>query len=100
MPRQPGRALAREHKLKRAPLVEIVLLRRTQPRPAGAATGGPLTPVDWSCRWIVGAANGGFWRNQWFASQGRHSKIWVKSFIKGPKDKPLKTATKVYAVTR
>lgn len=96
LPRQPGRALAREHKLAHAPLVEVVHLRRR------AQPTGPVVPVEgqapreWTCRWIVH----GFWRNQWYPSTGRHAQKWIDSFVKGPQGLPLRTSTTVYAVDR
>ena len=41
--------------------------------------------VDWSRRWIVR----GHWRDQWYASEGRHKPIFVPPHVKGPDDKPL-----------
>lgn len=96
LPRQPGRALAREHKLAHAPLVEVVHLRRR------AQPTGPVVPVEgqaqreWTCRWVVH----GFWRRQWYPSTGRHAQKWIDSFMKGPEGKPLRTSTTVYAVDR
>lgn len=31
----------------------------------------------------------GFWRNQWYPSEGRHKPKWIAPYIKGPADKPL-----------
>lgn len=96
VPRQPGRALQREHKLETFPTVEIVYLRRPAPR---GSPEGEHHAVDWSCRWVVGGTEG-FWRDQWHPSTQEHVPTWIAPYIKGPADKPLKTATRIYAVNR
>lgn len=81
------------------PSVEVVKLRRPVPRE-------PLTHDedgrDYSVRWIVS----GHWRKQWYPSLGEatdpaaHKPKWIEAYIKGPEDMPLKSATKLFAVTR
>ncbi len=60
------------------------------------STAGEGEPVDWQCRWIVR----GHWRDQWYPSLGKHQPIFISPFIKGPEDKPLKDAKKLFAVVR
>ena len=75
--------------------VSIVNLRSRPPRKQTDQEGeGRL--VDWQNRWIVH----GFWRNQYYPSKGRHERIYIHDFIKGPEDKPLIVRTKVYAWRR
>ena len=93
VPRQQARQLAREHKLKEAPLVQVVYLRATEPGPPSEATG---RSVDWNWRWTVRAHI----RRQWYPSLGKHQLKTVKGHVKGPADKPLKITTKIYAVNR
>lgn len=53
--------------------------------------------IEYQCRWIVK----GHTRNQWYPSEGRHRPKWIKSYDKGPEDKPLKTPTlRVHVVNR
>jgi hypothetical protein len=66
------------------PEINVIQLRRRQYEPTGAEPKA----VDWKCRWIVGAIDGGFWRNQKTADG--HKPIWIFPFEKGPSDKPLK----------
>jgi hypothetical protein len=99
VPRQPGRALAREHGLDKPPLVEIVHLRKGMTRDRARPDAEPRK-VDWQWRWLVGAADGGFWRDQYHPSTGEHVPTWIDAYWKGPEDRPIKTATKVYAVIR
>jgi len=93
--RQAGRRLQREHRLEQPPKVEVVTLRR--PALEAAQPRDPDAPHrEFSCRWIVH----GFWRNQYYPSTGRHAPKWIDSYIKGPVDKPLKEAARVFAVRR
>lgn len=94
VPRQPGRALARQHGFNAVPLVEVVVLRRRE-NWQRVHEGDPTTR-DWRCRWIVH----GHWRHQFYASKDEHHDIWIEDHVKGPEDKPLKTTTRVYAVNR
>ena len=61
--------------------VRVVTLRRREPAEAADAGGA----VDWSHRWWVN----GYWRQQWYPSQGRHSPRYVLGHVKGPADKPF-----------
>jgi hypothetical protein len=81
--------------LRAAPFVEVVELRaRDAERPGDRA--GEALPVDWSCRWIVRP----HWRQQWYPSEDRHKPVLVAAYVKGPPEKPLKTASKLFAVVR
>lgn len=95
LPRQPGRAIARSQKLEAPPTVEIIHLRRNEKSTTTESVGEGGTR-NWTCRWVVH----GFWRNQFYPSRGEHAQKWIDDFVKGPSDKPLKTATRVYAVDR
>jgi hypothetical protein len=99
--RHARKRYVREHKLKESPNpVRIILLRRKQVvRPDAPISEGEKQPREWSCRWVVD----GFWRQQWYPSEGKHKTKWINPFIKGPEDKPLRTRPhqiKVYAVSR
>ena len=69
--------------------------------------------IDWSCRWIVR----GFWRHQWghgtighpHAAQPVHGGLcaacgaqitWVRPYVKGPDDRPLKATRTLYRLSR
>jgi hypothetical protein len=71
--------------------------------------------IDWSCRWLVR----GFWRHQWgYGGIGRpheglpdggdpqHCRAcgaritWVKPYVKGPDDRPLKATETLYRLSR
>jgi hypothetical protein len=45
--------------------------------------------VDWSCRWVVGS----HWRQQYHPSDGSHSLKWIRPYLKGPADKPLRVSS-------
>lgn len=80
VPKALGKKLKRQ---RLEPTVNVVQLRRREYVPTGEKKN-----VDWQCRWMVGAIDGGFWRNQKTAEG--HKLIWVMPFVKGPADKPLK----------
>jgi hypothetical protein len=93
LPRQQARQLQRQFLLKQLPTVEVVYLRRTEPREP--LSNKPQVKEHDYC-WLVDP----FPRRQWFPSLGRHQLIMVEEHIRGPRDKPLKNARKVYAVSR
>jgi hypothetical protein len=79
-----------------APRIRVVeLRRRTQPAAEPGTSGRHL-----SVQFVVGAANGGFWRQQWYPSEGRHHTIWINAFAKGPKGAPFKAPTQTVRLLR
>lgn len=42
----------------------------------------------------------GFWRRQWYPSTRTHELLWIESFVKGDRAKPLKISKRAYKVTR
>jgi hypothetical protein len=69
--------------------------------------------IDWSCRWIVR----GFWRHQWGHGTIGHPHLgqpgpdglcmacgaritWVRPYVKGPDDRPLKATKTLYRLSR
>lgn len=100
--RHARKRIEREHKV--APTVQVIALRKSyrerlddvvaERPPEGAHTR------DWSCRWWVGGVFG-FPRLQACGPGLKERRlIWVDPFVKGPKDKPLRTRDRVYAVVR
>lgn len=95
-PRRP----AERHARKRAqaagraepPEVVVVELRRAATRPGG----GERRAVEWSCSWVVR----GHWRQQWYPSARVHRPRWIAPYVKGPADKPLRQARRVFVVRR
>lgn len=75
--------------------ISVVTLRR---RASGASPGE--SQVEWHHRWIVR----GHWRQQPYKDKdtgGIYTKpIWIAPYVKGPEDKPLKQAEKVYRLAR
>lgn len=74
-------------------VVRTVMLRR---REYVNREPGDHEPVDWQYRWTVRP----HWRNQWYASEGRHKPVLIGSYVKGPPDKPLKSSTPLFVVKR
>jgi hypothetical protein len=74
------------------PQIEIVQLRRS----ASSPTTGTGTGRGYAVQFVVR----GFWRNQYYPSRSVHAPKWIDSYLKGPKDAPLKHAMRIYAVTR
>lgn len=71
---------------------------RQRPRPERDEESGGRQ-VDWSCRWIVGGEDGGFWRQQPYGpGQSLRRPVWIAPFVKGPADKPLKVRDEVHVV--
>jgi hypothetical protein len=65
---------------------------RREDAPVEGASGRKL-----SVRFVVK----GFWRQQWYATRKEHELKYIESFLKGPADAPLKTASPtVYVVRR
>jgi len=75
--------------------VQIVTLRRKEQDRQKENPNGKV--VDWQWQWFVEH----FWRHQWYPNEARHKWIFIETFIKGPKDKPIKPIpTKVFIAKR
>lgn len=96
-PRAPiDRSARRRLEAARAPhepLVRLVALRRAFDRLSGA-DGAVGDAVAWSCRWLVGARTGGFWRNQ-AMGDGKHELRFIAPYVKGPEGLPFKAVGRV-----
>jgi hypothetical protein len=94
---RPMRRRLEREGYQHTPLIEVVELRakKYESHPDDGYVR-ESTPIDWSCRWIVRRHI----RNHWCPAEGRHKPIWIEPYIKGPEDKPLKSATKLFAVVR
>jgi hypothetical protein len=75
------------------PPVQVVMLRRTEPRPRKE---GMPEPVDWQWHWMVS----GHWRRQWYPSLSIHQPHFIFPYPKGNPDKPLHVRPTVYEVKR
>jgi len=82
--------------------VNVITLRRAER--VKHASDEEEVHREWSCHWLVGAANGGFWRNQAVKNdegQWTHSWRWIMPYVKGNLDKPFKPPGKrVFDVNR
>lgn len=91
VPKALGKKL---RKVNLDPTVNVIQLRRRE-----YVGAGEKRTVDWQVRWMVGAIDGGFWRNQ--KTKDGHELIWIFPYIKGPDDKPLKLpGERIYHVNR
>lgn len=94
--RHRRKQLARENDADVVSEIKVIELRRTERQSSPSGGGGDGEAREWSCRWIVS----GHWRNQPYKN-GERKLIYIMPFVKGPSDKPLKTATHtVYVVDR
>ena len=75
------------------PTIEIVQLRRTESTTPEHGSG---IERHYTMRFIVH----GHFRNQYYPSRGAYAPKWIASYVKGPKDAPLKETIRGYAVTR
>lgn len=94
VPRSVRRQLERSG--SRPPDLRVIALRRRAPRP-----GEPEAHSEhsgYSCQWLVS----GHWHKYWYPSLGVHQPRWVRGYVKGPTDKPLRISDpqKVFAVVR
>lgn len=94
--RQVSRAIEREHKLDASPKVQIVHLRARERSVRESDGTSDATVRKLSCRFSVT----GHWRNQYYASTGKHVPKFIESFVKGPSEAPFRERAKVYAVVR
>ena len=93
LPKNKKRARKMEQQVKgQMPTIEIIQLRRSERTP----TTGTGTTRTYSIRFVVH----GFWRNQWYAKRAVHAPKWIASYVKGPKDAPLKETIRGFSVTR
>ena len=72
----------------------VVTLRRKVTNLPVSTNEGQAGGVEWSSRWWVS----GHIRAQWYPSLKAHKLIFIAPYIKGPEDKPFRSAT--YMVTR
>lgn len=88
----------RQSELKRPDIFKIILRRTKKKEGLETEASTEHKDMDWQFRWCVG----GHWRNQYYASEGVHRKIYILPFLKGPEGKPLKenTARRIYEVKR
>lgn len=95
-PRRLDRAAQRRMpEWKDIPILDVVLLRRKH-YPAREEGSEEHEPVDWACRWVVS----GHWRQQFYPSEGRHKPKFIPPYVKGPDSKPVRNASKLFAVVR
>lgn len=88
--REVSRAVRRRSRKHEINTVVVIDLRRhLYPESRGTRK------VNWSHSWLVH----GFWRNQWYPSEGRHRLIWVADYLKVT-DKPFVAKRRVFEVTR
>lgn len=74
-------------------VVRVVELRRRE----SVSREGDSRDVEWACRWWVS----GHWRWQWRPKLARHQWTWVRPYVKGPEDRPLRPPrTTIFAVVR
>jgi len=71
-----------------SPDVTVVKLRREK---SETPDGHTPSPANYSHRFFVGAATGGFWRNQPYGPKDHkvYRQIWIAPFIKGDENLPL-----------
>lgn len=78
--------------------IHVVQLRRAITKPhEDTDIDSEHKKVDWQWQWFVD----GHSRQQWYPSLQEHLPIYISSFMKGPKDKPVKPrTTPIFSVTR
>jgi len=92
-PQHPGRPARRDAMRFKMPppILRVIELRRA--RNYGEAkekeNGGGR---EYTHRWIVQ----GHWRNQWYASEGRHKQKYIGAYVKGPEDLDLIVKQRVW----
>lgn len=74
--------------------VAVIRLRYAS---SGPSASSDSASIEWSCRWWVA----GHWRQQ-PCGEGRNERrpTWISPYLKGPEDRPIKTAPRVFAVVR
>lgn len=91
---RPLRRQAERSGWTQEPIIQVIELRAQEARHV-APPDGVRAPVEWTCRWAVR----GHWRRRISAGGGVVA-VPVMPHMKGPKDKPLRNATKLLAVVR
>ena len=94
----PSRSAAR--RAARAGLSQAVRVVRLRRRPIRSPADETGVGTKWSVRVLVGAATGGFWRNQWYPAKGVHRQRWIWPYEAGAEDAPLVVRDAVYRVDR
>lgn len=96
-PLVPDRAARRrwDREMRAPSTLRVVTLRRgieheTDPEER------EVRDVEWSHRWLVT----GHWRRIWDAKRQRFRHVWVRGYVKGPKDKPLVLKDQAYKLVR
>lgn len=86
--RAPDRAVVRRTMPKPSrEEIRVVMLRKTE-RTTHPPDAEPNS-VEWAGHWLVGAADGGFWRNQYFPATKMHNYLWIGQYMKGDTSKPF-----------
>lgn len=88
-------------KLNQSPVRVLQLHKEQHVQAAAAAEASGETPGgedaaeagrEYTCRWLVA----GHWRQQWYPARKVHRPLWIAPHLKGPADKPLRTAETVH----
>lgn len=75
--------------------IRVIHLRKTE-HAKTKDSGDDSKLIEWSCRWLVGAGTGGFWRNQACGPKMADRRLtYILPYMKGPDDKPLKEPAKI-----
>lgn len=88
---------------KEEPRVQVVSLRRAEVKKSEVDGGDEKkTHREYSCRFMVGLEEGGFWRNQVCGpKRGDRRLTFIAPFMKGPEDAPLRLPKKkIFIVNR
>ena len=105
-PRHIRRRAEREN--KKIPKIQTIYLRRQYIKSDEHSESIPTEhlqqnangnhrEVEWNWQWLTRA----HWREQWYASEGVHKKIFIAPFWKGPENKPIKPpGDKIFKVVR
>lgn len=76
--------------------VRLVHLRRAE-RPPQSKTDSERTQIEHDHSWLVR----GFWKQQpWGPNRVYRRTIYIAPHVRGPKDKPLKSSERIFAVSR
>jgi hypothetical protein len=79
------------------PFINVVTLRRLHHHAIRSGQDKTTDVIEWKWSWIVR----GFWRMQYYPSQGVHKPKWIDTYLKGDLTKPLKpSGLKLFAARR